>query len=221
MAGNRTVSGQLLLQTQFTLRNTLQEANSKTSSTQVGFASLQRVLTSGVSANEANRAWELEDYTLTAGNDVTINLNTFAGWNIGAGVGNDGVGLAMDLEEIVLIIVRHISGDGQLEIYPGIASPWTPIGSHLAAQGGALTAGGVLLKMNTGEAGFDVIGGTSENIDFKAVGGDVTFSVTIVGRNDDDESSSSSSLSSSSSGSSSSSSNSSSSGSSESSLTVA
>ena len=164
-------------------------------------------LSSGVSANQANRAWQTKSNTIASGAQETIDISTFEGKDIGGGAGNDALGQAMDLEEIVAIIIHNenaVTAAGQLEIVPANSQGWAPIGSHTVATGGALIGGGLLAKVNPAEAGFDV-SGSSHRITLKANGGAVSYGMYILGRHDDNESSSSSSSLSSSSSSSSSS----------------
>jgi hypothetical protein len=193
--GLRSVEGGLSINSRFTLRNALDNSG-KISSTNTGLGQINHNLTSGVDGDEVNRVWELINYVLTSGSTITLNLDDFTGWDIGAGAGNDGLGLPMDLEEVVVFQVRHVSGDGKLEVFPAAALGWTPMPSLLDANANALQAGGGFLLYNTGEAGFDVDPGVSEAVSLRAVDADVTLSVLIVGRNDDDSSSSSNSSSS-------------------------
>lgn len=200
----RRVTGKVQLQLTADLVNALDNTG-KVATTQVGnvaFAS-QTFSTTGVASNQMNRAWEDTDIAIASAANKDINLNDFTAEDIGVGAGNDGVGLPMDLQEIVLIAIKNTTaadpgaaGGPFLEVIPTPASGWTPIGSHTVANGGAIPPGGVLLKFSPGEAGFDVIPGVSESIRLTANGGNVTASVLIFGRNDDDESSSTSSASS-------------------------
>lgn len=202
----RSATGNLRASIRGAISNALDNTG-RTASSQVGDASLLNInFVDGVAANQINRLWEVVDFALAENDDVEINLNTFAGWDIGAGLGNDAVGQPMDLEEVVVIAIVNTStaiagqaGGPFLEVYPSISSGWTAIGSHKVAQGGALGANGSLVKCNPGEPGFDVLPGTADRITLKAVGGDVTFTAVVFGRNDDDESSSTSSMSTSSS----------------------
>jgi len=194
------------------LRNTLTD-DSSVSVAQPNF-NYSPTLTNGVSANQVNRAWQSEGRSIVEGAQETINVSTFDGLDIGAGDGMDALGQALDLEEIVAIVIQNdgaVTAAGRLEIIPANSHGWDPIGSHTVANGGALRGQGVLIKAQVAEAGFDVAPGTTDRITMRAVGGAVTYSIYILGRHDDGESSSSSQSSSSSSESSSSSSSASSS----------
>ena len=124
----RRAEGTVNIRTTFTLTNTLQGRQQKSSTTPIGGGQVNRTIGAGVQENQANRAWELLEQELVSGSDMHINLATFAGVDIGAGEGNDGLGLPMDLEEVVLIQIEHIEGEGVLEVRPSTASGWTPIG---------------------------------------------------------------------------------------------
>lgn len=208
---SRSVTGKVQMQLQADLKNNLDNTG-KIATSQVGSTQFvgDTFSVSGVQSNQMNRAWEDTNISISSGATKSINVNDFPAEDIGAGAGNDPVGLAMDLQEIVMIAVKNTStalaggaGGPFLEVEPAAASGWTPIGTHTVANGGAIGPGGVLMKYSPGEAGFDIQPGTSEIIDLTANGGDVTCSVLIFGRNDDDDSSSTSSASSSSSSSSS------------------
>lgn len=210
MGSRSLTSTKLSISLSTTLTNTLEDST-KNATSQVGLAPIKSLtLTSGVKTGQANRAWENNQITITENSNLEINLATFAGQDIGVGAGNDAVGLAMDLQEIVWIYIENTStelagaaGGPFLEVMPATASGWTPIGEHEHSKGASIGAGGIIFKSNTGQAGFDVIPGTSERIRLTAKEGDVTCKIMILGRNDDDESSSTSSQSSSSSSSSS------------------
>lgn len=172
----------------------------------------------GIGSGQANRAWWSEGRTLGSGGNETLDLYNMTGLDIGAGSGNDALGQALTVEEAVgIIIYVDPASTGALQIEPGSSNPLNCFGSGLTvANGGALNAGGVAMLWQPGADGID-LSSTKKNLKFTASGGDVTYSVYVLGRHDDDESSSTSSLSSSSSTSSSSSSASSSSSSSSSS----
>lgn len=164
-------------------------------------ANVARTLTNGVSTGQANRGWVWQSKSLNSGVDQVIDLFDFVGMDVGAGSGMDALGQAMSpIEEIVVIMIvnENASGtSGSLEIQPDSSNGWTPIGTHTVANGGALRAQGILVKVQTHENGFDVTDASSHRLKLTATGGTVTYSVWILGRHDDEESSSSSSSSSS------------------------
>lgn len=195
---DRNATGQITVKMQATITNTL--SNGVQASAQVGGADafVQRFVTSGVSEDQFNRAWSSEGRTLSSSASETIDIYDAGTLDIGAGAGLDALGQAVAHEEIVAILIKQTGGTGALEIIPAVSNGWGPIGSHTVANGGALKAGGMLLKVQTDTNAFDVTDASSHRITFTANGGAVTYSIYLFARHDDDESSSSSSSSSSS-----------------------
>ncbi len=176
-----------------TVTNTLDDAS--TVSVSQPSLSYSQSMADGISDSQANRGWQSKSRSLTEDSQEIIDLYNFAGLDIGAGDGNDAVGQALTLEEIVAIaIVNENDSDelGTLEILPSDSEGWTPIGTHTEATQGALLGQGMLLKVQPAEAAFDVSEG-SHRITLRAVNGAVDYSIYVLGRHDDDESSSSSS----------------------------
>jgi|15BtaG_2_1085339.scaffolds.fasta_scaffold00368_15 hypothetical protein len=199
-----------------TIKNIL-SSNTTIAATAALSFSLDPDLSDGVSEDQANRGIDYSATIVSAGT-LTLDLYDFGGIDAGAGAGNDAVGQAIVIEEIMTILIYNVSAEtgGKLEIEPDASNGWAPMGSHTVALGGALDPGGILIKMNSDTVGFDVTDASSHRIKLTANGGDVDLRIVVLGRHDDDESSSSSSSSQSSSSSSSSSSQSSSSSSSSS-----
>ncbi len=149
----------------------------------------------GISVGQANRGWHSKSRTILEDEQEVIDLATFEGLDIGAGDGNDCLGQALTLEEVVAIVVQNENAAGvagHLEIVPADSEGWLAIGSHTVANGGALLAQGLLVKYQPAADGFDVAG-SNHRITFRAVGGDVSYGIYMLGRHDDEESSSSSS----------------------------
>ncbi len=138
-------------------------------------------LESGVSASEASRGWQwihtaANPKTILSGGTLVIDVADFAGFDQGAGDGNDIVGQALVLEEIVTIIIKNanaITAAGQLEIEPDSSNGWGPIGSHTAANNAALRSQGVLFKHQPHTSAFPVVDASSHRILLTANGGDV------------------------------------------------
>lgn len=188
------------------IRNTL--VNSAVAQASIGGSIIQDSLTDGVSASEVNRVWFDEARTLASGDSEVIDVFDFAGEDIGAGDGKDGLGLALAVEEIVGIAIVQAAGAGSLEIEPDASNGLDAIGIHTVATGGALKLGGLYFKYSPDTDAFDIIDASNHRIKFTANGGAVTYGVYILARHDDEESSSSQSSSQSSSSSSESSSSS-------------
>jgi hypothetical protein len=179
-----------------TLRNTLTD----TSVASVAHPNLDYTmnLADGIGAEQADRAWQYSG-TLENAHQIIFDLHTMTGVDIGVGAALDGVGQAVDFENIVSIaIVNDNTSDlaGQLEIFPSHIRGWTPIGTHTVAVGGALKGQGILLKAQPAEGGFDVDKSSSHRITLNANGGPVDYSIYIFARETDYETSSESSSSS-------------------------
>ncbi len=162
--------------------------------------SYAKTLTDGIGHNQADRAWVSKNRTLAAAASETLSLYNMTDVDIGAGAGRDGLGQLVIIEEIVAIAIVNenaVGSAGRLEIAPDATQGWTPIGTHSVATGGALAGQGVLLKIAPDMNAFVVEGGDNHNITLTANGGDVDYSIYVLGRHDVDESSSSSSSSSS------------------------
>jgi len=195
--GTRTAVSTIKLEFKSQVKNTL--TNGVPATWSMGKAVINDTLTNGVSINQSNRAWENRDIALTSAATDTIDLYDLGSIDIGAGAGADGVGQALVFEEIVgIIIVNESTSTGSLEVFPNAVNGWDPIGIHTVALGGALPPDGMLMKYSPNTDAFDVTDASSHKIDLKASGGNLTYSIYVIGRHDDDDSSSSSSSSSSS-----------------------
>lgn len=151
--------------------------------------------TSGVDAQQANRAWEDRGVTISSGATLDIDLYDFAARDIGAGLGRDGLGQLLTLEEIVCLIIKQTTGPGRLEIMP--TSPansvdWIPTAYATVANGGALKTNGVHMWYQDDDLAYDVEDGSNHLLRLGANGGNVAFDIYVLGRHDDNESSSSS-----------------------------
>ncbi len=201
--GTRSTQNQTVtLDITATITNTLDTGARATAS--INPSLIDMTLDSGVSASQANRAWEEIGISITDTNTLDVNLRTCGARDIGAGVGKDAVGQSVLHEEIVCLIVYKTGGTGRLEINPTLpTSPllWLPVNTAVDSLGGALNTGGVRMWFDSDTAALDTTP-SEANVRFKATGGDVTFDLYVIGRHDDDESSSSSSSSTSSSSSS-------------------
>ncbi len=193
MASRSLSSIRLNVRLSSTLTNTLDDAT--TAAVSHPALNYAPSLSNGVSAGEANRVWQSNGRSISSGGQETLDIFDFASVDIGVGDGKDGVGLAMTMEEIVAIGITNenaIGAAGQLEIIPASSEGWQALGSHTVANGGALYGQGLLFKAQPAEAAFDVTT-VRHRIAFRAVGGDVSYSVYLIARHDDAESSSSSS----------------------------
>ena len=124
--GTRTLaSTKVSVSASATVKNALSKASGRVASVSVG---VQKDLSmdNGIDAGQADRAWEYSG-TLLSGTAIYLPLSTLAGFDVGAGAGNDGVGQAWDMLELVTIIITNenaVTTSGFLEIEPG---PLTPL----------------------------------------------------------------------------------------------
>jgi len=151
-----------------------------------GGALLNATLASGNGEDMVNRMWQRIGVEITSGATADIDLFDFAGIDIGGGEGMDGLGQAMDLEEIVALILIKTGGAGSLEVMPGNPTGyWTCMPKMTAALGNALKTNGILLLYQPNHQAFDVFDGTSHVIRLGANGGAVTYSLYVWGRSSD------------------------------------
>ncbi len=192
MSGRSMSSLKVNLKITGTITNTLTDGS--TSSAVQPDLNYLPSLANGIEASQANRGWHSKSRTILHDQQEIIDLYDFAGIDIGVGDGRDGVGQLITLEEIVAIAIVNenaVGTAGYLEVLPSVGEGWSPIGSHTVANGGALLGQGMLCKCQPAAAGFDVTA-LSHRLTLRASGGDVTYSIYVMGRHDDEESSSSS-----------------------------
>jgi hypothetical protein len=132
----------------------------------------------GVGAGHASRAWSSARRFLASGASETLDFYQFTGIDIGAGVGNDAIGLPLLLENIMSLIVTLDEGPGRLEITPGAANPANFVGSLTVANGGALNEGGTRVYH---EPGMDVLdlSATKRNVNSRRSAGICTIRFTL------------------------------------------
>ena len=179
----RTATGEVALSLDATAKNT--PDNHGSASLRRNKQIVQSVLSSGVATDQLDRAWERPDRTLLSGIGEEIDLFDFTDEDVGFGAGNDRVGQPLVVDKIVSVVIKVESGTGSLEVTPGNNNGWTPIGIHTVANGGAIEAGGVIVKHLSHADGFAVTDGSSNRIRFVASGGDLVYSVYIYMRSPD------------------------------------
>lgn len=166
------------------LRNTLTDGT--IASIAGGGALLNATLADGNGEDMVNRMWQRVGASILTGATEDIDLYDFAGIDIGGGSGKDGLGQAMDLEEIVALILIKASGAGSLEVMPANPSNyWTCMPQHTVARGNALKTNGLIVMYQPNHQAFDVFDGSSHVIRLGANGGDLTYSLYIWGRSAD------------------------------------
>lgn len=190
---NRSATATINLKFQAQIVNTL--TNSSRTAANILADLLSGEIPDGINSGQSNRAWCSEDRALASGANETLDLYQMSNIDIGAGTGKDALGQDCLFEEITVVIIKQVTGDGRLQIEPGTTNPLTALGSHTVATDGALRSGGLFVKIELGDSGINLSAG-AKNVKFTASGGALTYSIWILGRHDDDESTSSSSLSS-------------------------
>jgi len=189
--GNRSLSNiKINLKLTATVNNTLTDSTSVTANQPL--LNYAPSMANGIGSNQANCGWHAEDRVIAQSQQEILDL--FSLPDIGAGSGNDALGLDLVLIEVVSIAIinENAVGDaGQLEITPSNSEGWTLIGSHTVANGGALKGQGSLSLCQVATHAFPV-GEQNHRITLRAIGGPVAYSIYIIGRDDDEESSSSS-----------------------------
>lgn len=189
----RSATGGIRLTASVKITNTLDDG--AVAETTVGGQIINDSLDDGVESGEINRAWQKKAITITAGNFKSFNLRSMDGEDIGAGVGRDALGLPLAIEEVVFLSIRHVRGDGVLEINstvpPAAAIAWLPKDVAADAVGGGMREGGLRGWYDPSADGLD-LDVNSSVVRLDAVGGDVEAEIFVMGRHDDDDSSSSS-----------------------------
>lgn len=206
--GTRSIgSASASLSMSASVRNTMTNDTAKSATGTVSF-SRDFSFSSGVSAEEIDRAWQYKG-TLSSGGTVTLDLYGYVGLDLGAGEGNDIVGQAMSpIPEIVAIALSNenaVGAAGRLECEGGASNPFEGFGDHTVALANSLGGQGLLFMASPDETAF-ALTTSARNLKLNASGGSVAYRVILFGRHDSDDSSSSSLSSSSQSSSSSSSS---------------
>lgn len=143
-------------------------------------------LADGTTANKANQAWASYARTLTSGNNEEIDLYDLGSLDIGAGAGKDPVGGAFALAEIVgLLIISDAASVGVVTVGGTTASTGNEWVSFLADKTdlAKIRPGGFLAIGAGTDPGWAVVDSTNHKLKIAAVGGNVTYSIFVLGRN--------------------------------------
>ena len=200
--GTRSAISEIDLKVKATIQHELD--NGDITEATIAQTFLNDVLAGGIGANQANRAWVIEDVVLTSGNSDVINF-TGNTPDIGSGADNDALGQVISFEEIVCFILKQTEGPGRLQMFwTGVRSyDWIVNLAMSVPEGGAMKSGSVRMwfQPDTDALPINVAPPLLTEFEFalRAIGGDVKYSIFVLARHDDEESSSSSASSSSSS----------------------
>ncbi len=199
----RSATSEIDLSVAYSLRHELDNGAVAEVSTVQTF--LSDILGGGVGANQASRAWVLEDFLI---NDpavgATFRFTGTATQDVGSGSGKDALGQDVEYEEIVCLIIKQTEGPGRLETFISgtFGYRWFDNAMFTIANGGAMRPGSVRMwfQSDTDALLANTLPGPTD-IQFRlfANGGQARVSIYILARHDDNESSSSSASSSSSS----------------------
>lgn len=141
-------------------------------------------LTSGTTINKADRVWASPARTLTGATSETLDLYDMGSVDIGAGAGNDAVGAAWLLAELVgLIIINSTDSAGDLTIgAEGSGAAFNSIfGGSDTASIGPIPPGGALELINPANPAW-LVADTTNHLLKIASSDDVIFSVGLLGR---------------------------------------
>ncbi len=130
------------------------------------------LLTHGPEANQAEAVWHLEDIELLEGNSTTYDLTALA-----RSVFDDTLTTTLLLVKSILVVNQSTSG-GKLLLGGAAADEWSEC---FGADGDSaeVPLGSPLLLSNR-VCGWEV-DDTHKNLKVAAVGGDVTYSIAIIG----------------------------------------
>ena len=145
---------------------------------------ITKSLTDGTSANQIDRVFSHRCRTLTSGNNSDIDVFDFAGEDAGAGAGNDALGQAVSLVEVVVLMVVNQATSVGNAVVGGEGSA----AAFNAPFGGSDTAtvtvrpGGLVLFVATVDPAYAVADSSNHLLRINALGGNITYDVHIFGR---------------------------------------
>ena len=166
-----------------TQNNTIDGAG-QTASVQLG-AAISDAITSGTSANTANRFWQDENRALASGASENIDVYDLAAIDIGGGAGRDALGQLQTLAEIVAIMIKvEDASAGSLIIGgEGSTAAWNSLfNASDTSVLGPIKPGGFVLIHSPGDPAFAVADTSNHLLKLAASGGDVTYSIYLMGR---------------------------------------
>lgn len=146
-------------------------------------------LVNGVLEDQFNRAMYSPTVQLDSGEDIVLDLYDFAGFDAGAGDGQDLIGQPMALDQIIGIIVIVAAGsDGGITIgNDGTTASFNSLfdgrddGVIGPLKASALNPG-LFMFFSPNADGLEVEDSANHRLKIQSVGGDVTFALCILGR---------------------------------------
>ncbi len=129
-------------------------------------------LLDGNADNQAEAVWHAEDQTLLSGNSTTLDLTALTRTVLGD------VNTVTLLTVKAMLIAAAADNTGQLLVGGAAADEWSaPFGAD--GDQAVISPDGVLLLVN--RAGGWAVDDSNKNLELAASGGDVTYSIAIVG----------------------------------------
>ena len=169
-----------------TLANSI-DGGAQSASCAQGFTSKPTTtFTSGTTDSKANRIWSDTERTLTSGNSEDIDLYDFGALDIGGGAGKDALGQTLTLAEVTgLHVYVHSTSTGSLLVGgKAAATAWNSL------FGGSDDDAFLLLKPGSTfyidcppDPAYAVTDTSNHLLKMAASGGDVTYDITVMGRN--------------------------------------
>lgn len=183
--GTRGIDAALTLKLIGTLTNDLEDSP-KTPEHEVELLIRPDDIQTGTGENQGNRLWERE-FEIPGGTSHTVDIYDFSNQDVGAGLGNDMLGQALSLAEIVVFIIYN-QGPGRLKVEPGSPNPFSAWGTDRLPDG--ISPGGFDAFYMPSEDAQDV-DSLSANLKLTALHADCEAHLVILGRAADDQSESS------------------------------
>lgn len=165
------------------LQNTVDGA-AQTAQVQLG-NEVSDTIGSGTGADQANRMWQDTNRLLSSAASENIDLYDLGAIDIGGGAGKDALGQAQLLAEVVgILIVNESASAGSLLIGgEGSAAAWNSIlNASDTAVIGPIKPGGMFFISSPGDPAFAVADAANHLLKLEASGGDVTYSIYVLGR---------------------------------------
>lgn len=151
-----------------------------------GFAlSPATALTSGTTANKADRVWSDTGRTILSGANDDIDLYDLGTIDIGGGAGKDALGQSVALAEVVALLIYNQPGSagGLLVFGEGSTSAWNgPTNGSDTAVFGPIRPGGWLMLFAPTDPAYAVTDAASNLLRLTASGGNVTYDISVLGR---------------------------------------
>lgn len=141
-------------------------------------------LTSGTAANKADIFWADRDRTVTSGNTEDIDVYDLGSLDVGAGAGKDALGQAVTMAEIVAVLIECSAASAGTLLVGGKAAStaWNSLFNGDDDAVLVVKPGGAFLVFAPTDPAYAVADTSNHLLTMAASGGNVTYSITILGR---------------------------------------